>query len=167
MEDIFKGKEFHYEKEDKNKDVSLFLKSDFIAKINNYNELLDILKLRNYMFQYENLNNFTSSKNKIYIIGEICNKLSNKSLEQIQKYCNYIHNNNKNYNNPICILMIIFDNNYNDLNLPTRKYPNSIPIKIYKTTVVFGYIPKLYLEDFYIWYNKNKKEESKLIIINI
>ena len=53
--------------------------------------------------------------------------------------------------------MIIFDNNYNDLFISTSEYLNLKPIKYFKTPVTFGYIPKLYLEDCYIWYNKTKK----------
>ena len=48
------------------------------------------------MFKFENLEYFNGCNNKVYIIGEICNKLSNKKFTQINKYCKYILYNNNN-----------------------------------------------------------------------
>ena len=164
LNDIFKDKQFIYEKAQKNEEIKLIFEADFIAEIANYQTFYNIINSRKYMFQYENLDRFSQVKNEIHIIGEICNKLSNKNSQQINKYCKAISDNNNNNNKgPIYILMIIFDNNYNDLFSPTKNFRNLNPIRIFKTPVVFGYIPKLYREDCYLFYNKGKKINEEKI----
>ena len=58
--------------------------------------------------------------------------------------------------------MLIFDNNYNDLYSPTKNFRNLDSMVDFKTPVVFVYVPKLYREDCYLYYNKGKKNKEKI-----
>ena len=69
LKSIFKDHKFYYKKEGKGKEI-IFLDIDFIDEISEYKELVyKIIKPRNYMFKFENLEYFNGWNNKVYIIG--------------------------------------------------------------------------------------------------
>ena len=132
---------------------------DFLVKDIKFSDLQSIISERNYMFQYsEDCNYIKNSpkEEKVIIVGEICTKSTSKKKEQIKKYCEYIMQK-KNY-----ILMLIFDFNYEHLFSSTRRFNNLVDLADNKIPIIFGYIPKLFREDFYKAYNIISSEEKKI-----
>lgn len=153
LEDIFFGHNFKYEN-DENK---LEFNSDFIVENIQYGELMKILEERKYMFFFENIS-FKDDNKNVTIVGEICKNLKFKKEKQIRKYCEELSKNQKKD----FIFMLIFDHNYSDLFIDTHKFKNLKSIEKKNIPVIYGYIPRLYKEECYYYYNKYADEKDKI-----